>query len=285
MRRGLDILPPPRPSPPAGREAQFLPRVRGRLGGECVEKPTQRHLPAQETYFTKPSVIRDPLLKVPPAGRGNRLCALRGSPREAVGTLPCALRGSPREAGGTLRRGVISVVIGVWMLLMLFTACQPAREPAPSPPEPAPPQDGTTVNLPDATYEIVKPTLEQQDEQGRTLWKLQAQALRAETRESQAQGTLTQVRGWFYRDGKPVLEFTAPYARANSDTREVEAWGGVVAASKTNDARLVAGRILWQARKDRIRASEGVRLQWGAFELRERALHVDTALEKAWSGD
>jgi hypothetical protein len=279
------MSPPPQPSPRAGRD-----RVQRRLGGECVEKPTQRHLPAQETYFTKPSVIRDPLLKVPPAGRGNRLCALRGSPREAVGTLPCAPHGSPREAGGTLRRGAnlssaSAVVIGMLMFLLLCTACQPARESAQSPPEPAPTQEGTTVNLPDATYEIVEPTLEQQDEQGRTLWKLQAQALRAETRDSQAQGTLTQVRGWLYRNGKPVLEFTAPYARANAETREVEAWGGVVATSKTNDARLTAGRIVWQARRDRIRASEGVLLQWGDFELRERALLVDTALEKAWSGD
>jgi hypothetical protein len=58
-----------------------------------------------------------------------------------------------------------------------------------------------------------------------------------------------------------------------------------LATSKTNDARLTAGRIVWQARRDRIRASEGVLLQWGDFELRERALNVDTALEKAWSGD
>jgi LPS export ABC transporter protein LptC len=171
------------------------------------------------------------------------------------------------------------------LLALLLTGCQPARETAQPPPEPAPTQEGTTVNLPDATYEIVKPTLEQQDELGRTLWKLQAQALRAETRDSQAQGTLSQVRGWLYRNGKPVLEFTAPYARANAETREVEAWGSVVATSKTNDARLTAGRIVWQARRDRIRASEGVLLKWGDFELRERALHVDTALEKAWSGD
>ena len=29
----------------------------------------------------------DPLLQVPPENRGNRACALRGSPREAGGTL------------------------------------------------------------------------------------------------------------------------------------------------------------------------------------------------------
>jgi hypothetical protein len=131
----------------------------------------------------------------------------------------------------------------------------------------------------------VKPTLEQQDEQGRTLWKLQAQALRAETRESQAQGTLTQVRGWLYRNGKPVLEFTAPYARANSETQEVEAWGGVVAASKTNDARLVAGASSGRRAKTASALPKACGSAGATFELRERALHVDTALEKAWSGD
>ena len=271
------MSPPPQPSPHAGRE--FLPRVQGRLGGGrwllYIITSLYSHSPTDGIHCAKTRAIDAPLLKVPPAGRGNRLRAPHGS---------------PREAGGTLRRGAnlssaSAVVIGVLMLLLLCTACQPARESAQSPPEPAPTQDGTPVTLPDATYEIVKPTLEQQDEQGRTLWKLQAQALRAETRDSQAQGTLTQVRGWLYRNGKPVLEFTAPYARANAETREVEAWGGVVATSKTNDARLTAGRIVWQARRDRIRASEGVLLQWGEFELRERALLVDTALEKAWSGD
>jgi LPS export ABC transporter protein LptC len=225
--------------------------------------------PTNGKHFTKTEVIDTPLLKVPPAARGE----------PCRGAVPPACRGNFKE-------GVSKTVhLCLILLALLLTGCQPARESAQSPPEPAPTQEGTTVNLPDATYEIVKPTLEQQDELGRTLWKLQAQALRAETRDSQAQGTLSQVRGWLYRNGKPVLEFTAPYARANAETREVEAWGSVVATSKTNDARLTAGRIVWQARRDRIRASEGVRLRWGDFELRERALHVDTALEKAWSVD
>lgn len=172
-------------------------------------------------------------------------------------------------------------------ILLLSVGCQPTRETAPSPAgsDPSGAESGASIRLPDANYEIVQPTIEQQDEQGRTLWRLQARALRAQSRESAAQGTLTQVRGWLYRNGKPVLEFTAPYARANSDTHEVEAWGGVQATSKTNDARLTAGRITWQQRRDRIRAREGVRLTWGEFELRERALTVDTALEKAWNDE
>ncbi len=174
-----------------------------------------------------------------------------------------------------------SWALALSLCLLFLSACQPAREAPPTPPEP--PREESSVSLPDARYEVVQPTLEQQDEQGRTLWKLQARSLKAESRSEQVEGTLFQVRGWLYRDGKPVLEFRAPYARADADTREVEAWGKVVAVSKTNDARLEAGRILWKSREDRIIASEGVLLKWGAFELRERALQVDTALEKVWS--
>lgn len=176
-------------------------------------------------------------------------------------------------------RGISLIWLGV--ALFVLSACQPARTPPPAPTT-EPPRSESTVSLPDARYEIVQPTVEQQDEQGHTLWKLQAQSLKAESKNTKTQGVLMQVQGWLYRDGKPVLEFRAPYARANADTHTVEAWGKVIAVSKTNDARLEAGRILWRAREDRIIASEGVLLRWGAFELRERTLYVDTALEKVW---
>lgn len=195
---------------------------------------------------------------------------------------------SPANRGETKKKLLEHARTALLLAILLLTVgCQPTQEAAPSPADSDPmgAQAGASIRLPDANYEIVQPIIEQQDEAGRTLWKLQAQTLRAESRESAAQGTLTQVRGWLYRDGKPVLEFTAPYAHANSDTRQVEAWGGVVAISKTNDARLTAGRLTWYQRRDRIRAREGVLLKWSEFELRERALTVDTALEKAWNED
>ena len=49
--------------------------------------------------------FENPLLKVPPARRGNRTGARLGSPREAGAAEPS--RGFPREAGGTSRRGGI----------------------------------------------------------------------------------------------------------------------------------------------------------------------------------
>ena len=44
-------------------------------------------MPIAEPEFTKVRINENPLLKVPPARRGNRVGARRGSPREAGGTL------------------------------------------------------------------------------------------------------------------------------------------------------------------------------------------------------
>ena len=52
-------------------------------GGDC---PPHRLIPIAGIQFTKTSEIEDPLLKVPPARRGNRAGAWLGSPREAGGT-------------------------------------------------------------------------------------------------------------------------------------------------------------------------------------------------------
>ena len=62
LHRDLNIAPPPQPSPHAGRETQFLPRVRGRLGGGHVEKPTQRHLLASVQLWSVEPPIYLPLL-------------------------------------------------------------------------------------------------------------------------------------------------------------------------------------------------------------------------------
>jgi hypothetical protein len=68
------------------------------------------------TYCTRARIMVNPLLKVPPASRGNRAGARLGSPRTA--NEPDPANGSPREAGGTLRRGAL-ISPGV-------TACPPA---------------------------------------------------------------------------------------------------------------------------------------------------------------
>lgn len=175
---------------------------------------------------------------------------------------------------GRIRQGWVAVGLGV---LLGLTACQ-------SPPagNPRSVSVDSAQALPEAQFQVQAPVLKQTDAQGRLLWRLEAQVLKGEAQSGDAQGTLRSVRGWLYRAGKPVLEFSAPFARADSKRQEVVAWGGVVAHSKVNRAELRAGRIAWRARADRIVASDGVRLRWDTFELQERAVVVDTALEKAW---
>lgn len=168
---------------------------------------------------------------------------------------------------------------------LILTACNTPPTSQPERTERRVESQETATSLPEAQFQVQAPVLEQSDEQGRLLWRLKAQSLRGEAQGGEAQGVLQGVQGWLYREGKPVLEFTAPYARADSARREVEAWGGVRARSRVNHAELSAGRILWRAREDRIYAHESVRLRWDAFELRERAVIVDTALERAWGAE
>ncbi|MEN3002229.1 MAG: LPS export ABC transporter periplasmic protein LptC [Armatimonadota bacterium] len=168
-----------------------------------------------------------------------------------------------------------------WSLAALLFACQPAQPPVQSRPD----ERASSDNLPEARYQVAQPTLEQQDERGNTLWKLQAQALQGRSGGKQAEGTLIEVQGWLYRNGKPVLKLTARYARADAERREVEAWGKVQAISRVNRARLQADRVLWKARDDRLIATGGVVIQWGDFTMRDEHLTLDTALERAWGGN
>jgi hypothetical protein len=75
-----------------------------------------------QVFLTTPSAgIDDPLLKVPPASRGNRMGAWLGFLARG-GNQMHAFRGSPRKAGGTLRRGVqenFAQALGLTVLTLL----------------------------------------------------------------------------------------------------------------------------------------------------------------------
>jgi hypothetical protein len=86
---------------PADRPARIVIEEDAyRLAADALARELQRYGIRAEV---RTGTIDDPLLRVPPASRGNQV---GGSPREAAETDP--LLGSPREAGGTSRRGVIT---------------------------------------------------------------------------------------------------------------------------------------------------------------------------------
>jgi hypothetical protein len=100
---------------PADRPARIVIEEDAyRPAADALARELQRYGVRAEV---RTGTIDDPLLRVPPASRGNQVGAqlgfpaiignqVGGSPREAAGTDP--LLGSPREAGGTSRRGVIT---------------------------------------------------------------------------------------------------------------------------------------------------------------------------------
>jgi hypothetical protein len=88
---------------PADRPAQIVIEEDAyRPAADALARELQRYGVRAEV---RTGTIDDPLLKVPPASRGNQV---GGSPREAAETDP--LLGSPREAGGTSRRGEIGAI-------------------------------------------------------------------------------------------------------------------------------------------------------------------------------
>jgi hypothetical protein len=100
---------------PADRPARIVIEEDAyRPAADALARELQRYGVRAEV---RTGTIDDPLLRVPPASRGNQVGAqlgfpaiignqVGGSPREAAETDP--LLGSPREAGGTSRRGVIT---------------------------------------------------------------------------------------------------------------------------------------------------------------------------------
>jgi len=100
---------------PADRLAQIVIEEDAyRPAADALARELQRYGIRAEVRI---GTIDDPLLRVPPASRGNQVGAplsspasrgnqVGGSPREAAETDP--LLDSPREAGGTSRRGVIT---------------------------------------------------------------------------------------------------------------------------------------------------------------------------------
>ena len=74
-------------------------------------------IPIASAYLTKTRIDENPLLKVPPARRGNRVGARRGSPREAGGNLwRRAIVNSERAIGITFQAQDAT--------LILFLACR-----------------------------------------------------------------------------------------------------------------------------------------------------------------
>lgn len=204
--------------------------------------------------------------------------------------FPC-LRGRTRK-GGTGYIGILNLSLIVFFCLILFgcapkasppTAAEPAHNGSTTAPET---QDDGKSSLPDGQFGAENLTVAKRDlETGKLLWELKAKRGSGQAQDGKILGTLQEVQGVLYKDGKPTLRFEADHAKADSDAQRVAAWGRVRAVSDVNKAKLTAQKITWEAKRDLVTAEGNVRIQWGDFEMVDNRLHVDTALQRAWRED
>lgn len=227
----------------------------------------------------------------PPAGSP---CAC-GEPGVVPAGSPCA-PGEPGNAPSPFMRGKVGKGVNlsliVFFCLLLF-GCASKTPPPPaveslhhrSPPAPATQEDSRS-RLPDGQFGAENLTVIKRDvDTGKMLWELKAKRGSGQAKDGKIVGTLQEVQGVLYQDGKPTLHFKAENAKADSDEERVLAWGRVKAVSKVNRAELTTQKITWEAKKNLITAEGNVRIQWGDFEMFDDRLHVDTALQRTWRKD
>jgi len=174
---------------------------------------------------------------------------------------------------------------------LAFAGCAPKTAPSATPvndnqtSHSSPPEEPNGT-LPDGQFGAENLTVAKRDiETGKMLWELKAKKGSGQANSGKVIGTLQQVQGVLYREGKPTLRFEADYAKADSDQKRVAAWGRVKAVSNTNKAELTAEKITWESERDLITAEGNVRIKWGDFEMFDSRLNVDTALQRAWRGN
>jgi LPS export ABC transporter protein LptC len=96
-------------------------------------------------------------------------------------------------------------------------------------------------------------------------WKLTA--AKATYNETSTEADLAEVTGEFYnKDGKPVLQFTAPKGHYTNKNNAVTLTGGVVAKSTQQvgqggkGGELKAPKMIWDAKTNHVTASGGIEL-------------------------
>jgi LPS export ABC transporter protein LptC len=144
-------------------------------------------------------------------------------------------------------------------------------------------EENPASKVPDGQFGAENLTIAKRDlETGKMLWEIKAKKGSGQAKDGKVTGTLQQVQGVLYKDGKPTLRFEAEHAKADSNEKRVTVWGRVKAFSNANKAELTAEKITWESKRDLITAEGNVRIKWGDFEMFDNRLHMDTALQRAW---
>jgi LPS export ABC transporter protein LptC len=109
-------------------------------------------------------------------------------------------------------------------------------------------EDSSAAQDPETDLAFNNITLEEADDQGRTLWKVKA-ASATYTPDKQT-ATVTSPAGELYQDGKPIYRIQAKTGEIYQGGNRVVLKGEVVATDTQSGAVLRADRLEWQPRQD-----------------------------------
>lgn len=99
------------------------------------------------------------------------------------------------------------------------------------------------------------------------LWSVQWQSARIEYGgENQIGGTMRQVAGEMYEKGAVASTFTADEAEADKTSNQLVLTGNVTVTSKAYNATLTCEKLVWDGRKELIRALGNVRFKSRQYE-------------------
>lgn len=129
-------------------------------------------------------------------------------------------------------------------LLLSLLACQPQNQ-----------RDNTIQEVSDSSSEEIEgrlvlknATLEQSDEQGNTLWKIQAQeAVYSEDKET---AQLEDLKGHLFRDGEVVMQVSAKQGTILEDGKKILLKEQIVAVDPRNKVVIKGEEVEWLTQED-----------------------------------
>lgn len=102
-------------------------------------------------------------------------------------------------------------------------------------------------------------TLTEYDTKGRLIWEVTAE--KADYSEDKRTATILNVKGKFFRDGKPLIEATGEGGSINQVNKEITIEGNVKAIALKDNITLSSDRLVWKSDKDLLNATGKVRLE------------------------
>ena len=138
------------------------------------------------------------------------------------------------------------VTKGLWFTLLLsLVACQPQNKLEDAVKDAS---DSSPSEEIEGRLVLKNATLEQSDEQGNTLWKIQAQE--AVYTDDKATAQLDNLKGHLFRDGEVVMQVTAKQGTILEDGKKILLKKQIVAIDPRNQAVIKGEEVEWLTQED-----------------------------------